>query len=502
MDVDLATMDYYDNANLPDDYTYYDEQYPVVRVEDRVEYFNIKEELKNLVENCMGTVVLQSANQLGILLLSCLIFRIIARLSFIFASSFPNLRITLLHILGIMLGFVALYSINHETFYTVVFVMLIYIFLTYIIFHIFCNFKLTCGRVVSVLTVLYLFSGELLISVPQHWNQIRGVLLLLSMKSISLAFSLDNKNVLKPPSVFSYMGYCMHSGTLVFGPWVEYKDYVNSVLQPKPITFTWIFHVIKSLFFACICLLLSTCLLSYLFIDATQPELPSITPFVANYWMLSYKSAISLHFSHFYICYLSQTTCMLSGIGSEKHSDNQVWSEFSITKPFAVEIPTSMLNVVVAWNMQTSKWLKEYVFDASKSLGRKMSVLLTYVASAMLHGLSFHLAAVLLSLAFYTYVEYNLRKKISLVFNCPYVQSRPKKSEVQSAVPLWAYAFNFMWILINLMHLAYLGAIFQSEDETIAKEGYPMKHTIEKWANLNFFSHIFAFACFIFNSLM
>ncbi|XP_074023761.1 protein-serine O-palmitoleoyltransferase porcupine [Numenius arquata] len=57
-----------------------------------------------------------------------------------------------------------------------------------------------------------------------------------------------------------------------------------------------------------------------------------------------------------------------------------------------------MADVVTNWNLPMSRWLHTYVFQTARRLGTFAAVLGTYAASALLHGLSFHLAAVLLSL--------------------------------------------------------------------------------------------------------
>lgn len=45
------------------------------------------------------------------------------------------------------------------------------------------------------------------------------------------------------------------------------------------------------------------------------------------------------------------------------------------------------------------------------------AILFTYSMSSLFHGLNFQLAAVLLSLGFYTYVEHSLRVKLASVFD-------------------------------------------------------------------------------------
>ncbi|KAG7279510.1 hypothetical protein CRUP_035896, partial [Coryphaenoides rupestris] len=65
-----------------------------------------------------------------------------------------------------------------------------------------------------------------------------------------------------------------------------------------------------------------------------------------------------------------------------------------------------MVVVVTSWNIPMSRWLNTYIFKNAMKLGTFPAILVTYTASALLHGLSFHLGAVLLSLGFITYVEH------------------------------------------------------------------------------------------------
>ncbi|MEQ2216635.1 hypothetical protein XENOCAPTIV_019584, partial [Xenoophorus captivus] len=57
----------------------------------------------------------------------------------------------------------------------------------------------------------------------------------------------------------------------------------------------------------------------------------------------------------------------------------------SIVKPLSVEMPRSMVLVVISWNIPMSQWLKNYVFKTSMKLGTFPAILVTYSASALLH---------------------------------------------------------------------------------------------------------------------
>ena len=53
--------------------------------------------------------------------------------------------------------------------------------------------------------------------------------MVLSMKIISLAFDMDNKGVSEVPNMVEYLGYVFQVGTAVFGPWVSFNEYCNSL---------------------------------------------------------------------------------------------------------------------------------------------------------------------------------------------------------------------------------------------------------------------------------
>ena len=480
----------------------------------RSQHHDIKEEIFHLAFNCMVTIIRQGAVHMKPLLLFCLILRLSSLfLNHYFSNHFVVHR--LIHILSIAMGSLAIYNVFSDIFMHFMFLLGLFISMAYI-FNI-CFQGVKNGSIISSLvTVACILISEAGFSNPAMWNRIRGVLLLVAMKIISVAIDYEKKRC-KLPSLIEYFGYCLHPGSIIYGPWVTLQEYKDSLERVRALSFSYVLCIMKSVVQLFLCLLLSDCVFSYLFIDQSNVFSPSIFPFVANNWMLSYESALSFHFSQYYVSYLATLTCLLSGIGAIKEPSGKlktedkseaktvknsqlVWSKFVITKPLSIEIPRSMLNVVVAWNIPMSKWLRVYVFDSSRYLGDFAAVIFTYAASAMLHGLSFHLAAILLSLGFYTYTEHSLRKKLSTIFQCPVIQARPKPSDVSGPIPLWAKLFNLLWVFINIMHLTYLGSMFQYEEENTG--GFSLNYTLSKWSQLGYVSHIFALSCFIFNWLI
>jgi len=57
--------------------------------------------------------------------------------------------------------------------------------------------------------------------------------MVLAMKLISLAFDLDSGAVRDVPNIFHYGGYLFHVGSVLFGPWISYHDYLSALTQPS-----------------------------------------------------------------------------------------------------------------------------------------------------------------------------------------------------------------------------------------------------------------------------
>ena len=142
------------------------------------------------------------------------------------------------------------------------------------------------------------FFSELFFANPIEWHQIRGAQMILTMKLISIAFDMDEdvkksqekqaemdespaEEIVKPaetnmsrknrrkkwsdkrkepeeppknteielllsemPSIFEYFGYALCPGTIVFGPWFSYQDYMNIFREPK-----WVCYFFAKRFF-------------------------------------------------------------------------------------------------------------------------------------------------------------------------------------------------------------------------------------------------------------
>ncbi|KAM8830230.1 protein-serine O-palmitoleoyltransferase porcupine-like [Synchiropus picturatus] len=354
------------------------------------------------------------------------------------------------------------------------------------------------GLFVSAAILIYLLIGEMHLIDPVIWQKIRGSQMVVVMKVISVAFDLDRGALRSLPSPMELLGYLLFVGTVVFGPWISFSAYSEAIAGQK-LSGSWFLTSLHRLVKSQLCLLMSTCITPYLF--------PLFIPIEGNpftqKWLWAYENALSFHFSNYFVGHLSEGTCMLAGAGCTKEKDNLKW-DLAVVKPSHVEMPRSMVLVVTSWNIPMSRWLKSYVFKNAMKLGTFAAILMTYTASALLHGLSFHLGAVLLSLGFITYVEHVLRKRLATIFSAC-IMSRPCPGDCphQHKKEFWVKLLNLLFSLLTIFHLTYLGSMFDPGlDEHEVDEVYPASHTIQRWSELNWASHWVVFISWIFYRLI
>ncbi len=75
--------------------------------------------------------------------------------------------------------------------------------------------------------------SELFVVPLSEWHQIRGAQMVATMKVVSLSFDVDQGRVNELPSMMAFLGYILHPGSVVFGPWVSYTEYANHDLHAK-----------------------------------------------------------------------------------------------------------------------------------------------------------------------------------------------------------------------------------------------------------------------------
>uniref|UniRef100_A0A3B4VM20 Porcupine O-acyltransferase n=1 Tax=Seriola dumerili TaxID=41447 RepID=A0A3B4VM20_SERDU len=309
--------------------------------------------------------------------------------------------------------------------------------------------------------------------------------MVVAMKAISLAFDLDRGVVTSVPSPIEFMGYIYFVGTVIFGPWISFNSY-KEALEGRKLSFSWLFKVSVSWVKSQVCLVISNCVAPYLF----PYFIPVYGDKLLRRWLLAYENTMSFHFSNYFVGYFSETTTTLAGAGFTEEKENLKW-DMTVSKPLNIEFPRSMVEVVTSWNLPMSRFLHTYVFKSALKFGTFSAVMVTYTASALLHGLSFHLGAVLISLGFITYIEHVLRKRLAAIFNaCILSKKCQPNCTHQNKKELWVYMINIAFSALAILHLTYLGSVFSSSDDIT-------HHTIQKWSELSWTSHWVTFGCWI-----
>ncbi|XP_032822479.1 protein-serine O-palmitoleoyltransferase porcupine isoform X1 [Petromyzon marinus] len=453
--------------------------------------------LTQLLHSCVLPTTVQGLEAIWALLLLCLLIRAYCRLSVP-----PWTK----HLCCVAAGFFSLY---HFFSLNMVWVVLLSLMCYVILFL--CRHSSVCGVCLSVTVLIYLLMGEMHMVDAVNWHKMRGAQMIVAMKAISLGFDMDRGLVPGLPSPLQFMGYIYFVGTIIFGPWTSYHQYLNAI-DSAPMDWPWCKKSLISLTKSICCLVVSTCLAPYLFpyiipiyrlgfLNKKGKKRRKIRARLPR-WLNAYQTALSFHFSSYFVGFLSETSCTLAGGGYSEEKDHVKW-DMDVSHPLNIEVPRSMVEVVTSWNIPMSRWLNTYVFKNTVQLGTFPAILVTYAASALLHGLSFHLGAVLLSLGLVTYTEHVLRKKLAGVFSACILSRRCQPDcQHRHKQTVWVRLANLCFGALTLFHLTYLGSLFETDSESLEEEGYNMAHTIAMWSSLDWASHWVTAACLLFYKLI
>lgn len=477
--------------------------------------------------SCSIPVLKQAYWLLILILVSCLIWRVV---QFLLNRCFPsNGKISrtfvaiILHIFSICLGLLVLYYASYDLWWIVIglIITLTLLFTININSDIsnshgeYTNWELfvTIGICSSVQLYCEFYKN------PVKWHQIRGSIMIIIMKCIS--FSMENKNfyktVNKEPCCILlwtplyrgllWLSYCLCPASLLFGPWfnpLRYEEMVrNYAVNDRPFSFKntmiSLFQTAKLFGLSFLYLTYSTC-----FTD-TLASILKLQP-----WLHAYFASQSFRFSHYFICISSESSMTALGYcdkysiqsnkqenTKEKNRSKDVYKPVVVTRPLFIEFPRSLVEVVIYWNLPMHTWLKQYVYKPLRPYGHVYAVLGTYTASSLLHGLNFQLSAVLFSIGIYAYTEYVFREKLAKILDaCIASRPCPESCCHSNKNSSWVYWCNVAFSCLAIFHLAYLAVMFDTSEQQF--QGYNMWHTMNKWYNLGFLSHIVAFANFLF----
>ncbi|XP_047514774.1 protein-serine O-palmitoleoyltransferase porcupine [Pieris napi] len=329
------------------------------------------------------------------------------------------------------------------------------------------------GPITCLCVISFLLLCELHLINPKMWQQIRGIQMIASMKIISVAIELDRSLFKKMINPVEFFGYIFCPANCMLGPWISFHSY-DQYLGVKFLTKRWIRVIAENMAMALIFLNLSNCIVPWIISDDSTK------------WLLAYRDAQAFRMSHYFVSSMSMVSMLSAGFGLT----NDCHSEIQITKPLFIELPRSLVQVVIFWNIPMHQWLKNYVFKSCHAYGQFFAILSTYVVSSLLHGCNFQLSAVLLSIGTFSYIEYNFRLKVASALEaCCLANPCTKQCEHKYKKNCILTVFlNTLFSLITVIHLAYLGVMFEASF-SIQETGYSFSHTISKWENLDFFNH-------------
>lgn len=119
-----------------------------------------------------------------------------------------------------------------------------------------------------MLRLFLLLSSEIIERETTIWQNLRGSALIISMKTISLAFDTSSNKLNKLPAIYEYAGYMLCPANVVLGPFVSFSSYC----QTSPKTFKLVslkvfFQTFLNSLMSIVFIFLSTCFLNYLLTD-------------------------------------------------------------------------------------------------------------------------------------------------------------------------------------------------------------------------------------------
>lgn len=337
------------------------------------------------------------------------------------------------------------------------------------------------GVVSSLFCVSFIMSCELVVFSTTEWHQIRGSIMIVVMKIISIGFDLDDSRLSQLPGVVEFGGFVLSPANSIFGPFVQYKMHLG-ILDDRPLSKAWFYRLFRCLALACFTFGFSVCVWPWIFRSDDHK------------WLHAFTVAASFRYSHYFVSYLSEATSVMCGIGYVELESGSHWGGISVASMENVELPRSLVEVATSWNMASHLFLKSYVYKPARRLGLFAAIFITYFASTLLHGLNFQLSAVILSLGMYAYIENVLRTKLAKKLNACVLARRsktPHEFKYQEDV-WWVMIINLLFSALAVFHLAYLGSPFQSDIPDLQEQGYSMEHAIGQWQHLDFASHFVA----------
>ncbi|KAF8245090.1 MBOAT-domain-containing protein [Wilcoxina mikolae CBS 423.85] len=220
-------------------------------------------------------------------------------------------------------------------------------------------------------------------------------------------FQRDRK-IVKLPNVLDYAAYVLFFPSLFAGPAFDFREYQRWIdctmfdvvvpdskhggtkrkrrIPKSHIPATW--KAVTGLFWILIFLKLSAIYTTEFMLSDKAMEYS----FFRRMWFL-YAFCFTARTKYYGVWSLTEGACILSGLGYNGLDANKKarWDRVTNIDTWALETAQNTRAYLEAWNMNTNKWLKNYVYLRVTPKGKKpgfRSSLTTFGTSALWHGIS------------------------------------------------------------------------------------------------------------------
>lgn len=314
----------------------------------------------------------------------------------------------------------------------------------------------------------------------QHTN-LRAILMILSMKMVSKLDKVHLSN-----DVTGTLAYLLHPSSCLMGPWHEdFEEEGSKSIRHLLNKFRQqLIVAVKEFAKTYLLLMISDELISSI---SALVETSDVSTLLTKTFTV-YSTAQEFRFSHYFVIYMTS-----SFLNLWTNPESKYHRLCDIAK---VEYPRSLVEVVIYWNVNMHNWLKNYVFDRIKCQTQNVPVAIfcTYMISSTLHGFKFNIWAVLFSLGFLSWIEHEIRYKLSARFSACILARQCKRNTKKTCIrghrrdesnSISVRAFNLMFRILAIVHLAYLGSIFIEDFDARS-----YTDDLRSWSSLYFYSPI------------
>lgn len=235
--------------------------------------------------------------------------------------------------------------------------------------------------------------------------------------TLSLTEEQRKYAVAKPPSFNEFMGYFFHFPSVLCGPIMYYNDYSDFVNTPEDKALPPGRHkaVARKLTISITCAILHLTLNPRFEVEFLRSqEFLVQTPLLARFFYIVIFTMLS-RLKYYVAWHLGEAISNASGLGFNGYeSDGKPkWNLISNMNLWKFETCLNFREAIHAWNKTTQSWLRRTAYDRAP---RKLSVVATYLLSAVWHGFYPGYYMTFLGGALFTYAARSGRHFVRPVF--------------------------------------------------------------------------------------